>query len=79
MMAVPIQTQPVFRAGSPGQLFEGDFINPDNARRDYDLEYPEGRRFLMVEEFEPDVPNTKFVFVENWDEELKSLVPAGRP
>ena len=79
MMAVPIRTQPVFRAGSPVQLFEGDFINPDNARRDYDLEYPEGRRFLMVEEFEPDVPNTKFVFVENWDEELKSLVPAGRP
>ena len=79
MMVVPIETRPAFRAASPVQLFEGEFINPDNSRRDYDLEYPEGRRFLMVEEFEPDVPNTKLVFVENWDEELKSLVPGGGP
>ena len=57
------------------QLFEGDFANPDNARRDYDLEYPAGKRFLMVEEFEPEVANTKLVYVENWAEELVGLVP----
>ena len=75
MMAVPIRTDPVFRASLPVQLFEGEFINPDDSRRDYDLEYPEGRRFLMVEEFEPEVANTKLVFVENWVEELRRLVP----
>lgn len=77
MMAVPIQTKPAFRAGSPVKLFEGTFINPDNARRDYDLDYPTGKRFLLVQEFEPDVANTKFIFVENWDEELSRLVPRG--
>ena len=75
MMSIPIRTQPEFRAGSPVQLFEGDFLNQDNPRREYDLEYPEGHRFLMVEEFEPEVANTKLVFVENWGEELKKLVP----
>ena len=48
MMAISIRTQPSFRAGAPVELFEGNFINPDNARRDYDLEYPEGRRFLFL-------------------------------
>jgi hypothetical protein len=78
MMAISVQTQPSFRASAPVKLFEGDFSNPDDARRDYDLEYPEGKRFLMVQEVEPDVPSTKFVFVENWTEELKSLLPSGR-
>jgi len=77
MMAVPIRTRPAFRAGAAVKLFEGDFLNQDSPRRDYDLEYPGGRRFLMVEEFEPDAPNTRFVYVQNWDEELKTLVPAG--
>jgi hypothetical protein len=75
MMAVPIQTDPVFRAGTPVQLFEGDFINQDNSRRAYDLEYPEGRRFLMVEDFEPEVATTRLIYVENWAEELERLVP----
>ena len=34
-----------------------------------------GQRFLMVEKCEPEVANTKLVFVENWGEELKALVP----
>jgi Tol biopolymer transport system component len=79
MMSVPIRTQPSFRAGLPVQLFQGDYINSDGNWRDYDLEYPEGRRFLMLEEFEPDVANTRLIFVENWDRELESLVPGNKP
>ena len=75
MMAVPIQTEPVFRAGTPVQLFEGDYVNQDDARRAYDLEYPEGRRFLMVEDYEPETESTRLIYVENWVEELNSLVP----
>jgi hypothetical protein len=75
MMAVPIRTEPVFRAGTPMQLFEGDYLNQDDARRAYDLEYPEGRRFLMVEDYEPEVESTRLIYVENWVEELNSLVP----
>jgi serine/threonine-protein kinase len=75
MMAVSIQTDPVFRAGSPVKLFEGDFHNQDSSRRDYDLDYPEGRRFLMVEDYEPEVASTKLIYVENWAEELERLVP----
>jgi len=28
----------------------------------------------MIEDFEPEVANTKLVYVENWAEELKRLV-----
>ncbi|HXI01707.1 MAG TPA: protein kinase [Candidatus Saccharimonadales bacterium] len=77
MMAVPIRTRPEFHAGTPVKLFEGDFVNEDRSRRDYDLEYPGGKRFLMIEEVEPEVHDTKFVYVRNWSEELNTLVPAG--
>jgi len=79
MMAVPIRTRPTFQAGTPVKLFEGDFLNPGGHQRDYDLEYPAGKRFLMVEEVEPEVQDTKLVFVQNWNEELDKLVPPGSP
>ena len=77
MMAISIQTKPTFLAGAPVKLFEGNMVNQNNSRRDYDLDYPAGKRFLMVQEFEPAVENTKLIFVENWDQELKKLVPGG--
>jgi serine/threonine protein kinase len=78
MMSVTVKTDPVFRTGPPSELFRGDFINPDGAFRDYDLEYPEGRRFLMVEDLEPEVSSTRLIYVENWDTELESLVPGDK-
>lgn len=77
MMAVPIQTRPAFHAGEPVKLFDGNYINQDNSQRDYDLEYPKGRRFLMVEDVAGAVPDTRLVLVQNWDQELKKLVPVG--
>ena len=35
---------------------------------------PDGRRFIMIENVEPD-PANAFILVQNWAEELERLVP----
>ena len=71
MMAVDVQTNPVFRPGQPKVLFEGRYGNA------YDVE-PEGKRFLMikpaaVQRAQGDQVNV----VLNWFEELRRRVPMG--
>jgi len=68
MMAVAVETEPTFRAGKPALLFEGQFL----ARYDVSLD---GERFVMVQEAEH---STQIHVVQNWFEELKQRVPAGR-
>ena len=53
--------------GGPGQLAQG---------RTYDVA-PDGRRFLMIKEGSDDTsgPANTIVVVQNWDQELKRLVP----
>jgi hypothetical protein len=77
MMAVPIQTSPVFSAGKPAMLFQGQYLLGPGGPT-YDVS-PDGRRFLMVKQgsnspIGAGVP-FRFVIVENWVEELKRLVP----
>jgi serine/threonine-protein kinase len=77
MMAVPIQTNPSFRAGNPVKLFEGQFYTGQNTRS-YDVS-ADGQRFLMVKGAaatlaEQGSPN--MVVVEHWTEEVKARVPA---
>jgi len=72
MMSVPIENEPVFATGKPQMLFEGDSF-----RITYDVD-PAGQRFLMVKrEYAGSETNTNvdLVFVQNWFEELKRLVP----
>ncbi len=70
MMAVSIQTEPTFKAGTPRLLFEGG-----NARgpggRVFDVN-SEGR-FLMMKDEEQTANQINVVL--NWFEELKRLVP----
>jgi hypothetical protein len=77
LMAVPIQTAPVFSAGKPTMLFQGQYLLGPGGPT-YDIS-PDGRRFLMVKQgsnspIGAGVP-FRFVIVENWIEDLKRLVP----
>ena len=67
MMAVPVTTQPTFRAGAPTLLFEGE------SRVSYDVT-PDGQRFLTIQKGEQEAA-TQINVVLNWFEELKRLVP----
>ena len=75
MMAVPVQTTPGFKAGTPQVLFKGDYLAPQNGRT-YDVS-PDGKRFLMIKAGpETEAPvEASIVVVQNWLEELKRRVP----
>jgi len=71
MMAVPVETEPSFRAATPRVLFEGPYYSvPGSAN--YDVS-PDGQRFVMVRSNE--TTSTQINVVLNWFEELKRLVP----
>lgn len=70
MLAVTVGTEPNFAAGIPRQLFEQPYLKAEDGSRQYDLEYPEGKRFLMIKEI-PDPETTKLVYVENWTQQLR--------
>jgi eukaryotic-like serine/threonine-protein kinase len=75
LISVAIGTAPAFRAGTPETVFESaDLASPWG--RSYDVA-PDGRRFLMALEKEPpkNLAQTQMIFVQNWSEELKRLVP----
>ena len=74
MMAVPVTTQPTFRAGAPTLLFEGQYHNDFNwSPPNYDVT-PDGQRFLMIQPGEQEAA-TQINVVLNWFEELKRLAP----
>ena len=71
MMAVSIQTEPTFKAGTPRLLFEEGAFARGPGRNRYDVD-SEGR-FLMMKEEEQTAGQINVVL--NWFEELKRLVP----
>ena len=80
LMAVPIQTGSTLVVGRPQPLFDDTFRNgvAINGAREYDVG-PDGRFLMMrVGTADPNVdPNQydHFVFVDNWFDELRRLVP----
>jgi hypothetical protein len=78
LMAVPIQTDSGFKAGSPVKLLEGPYFAGPGIRA-YDVS-TDGKRFLMIKEpgleSAPDATPASLVAVVNWHEELKRRVPA---
>jgi eukaryotic-like serine/threonine-protein kinase len=74
LMAVRIAPGATFTAGTPTRLFEGRYYVGDaaNVGRTYDVS-PDGRRFLMMKA-DTTTP-TNIIVVQNWDQELKRLVP----
>ena len=77
MMAVSVETSPRVELGVPRTLFEGEYYSVPIGARQYDLEYPEGKRFLMIKEL-PNMTTTKLHYVENWSEVLKRAAPPTR-
>jgi serine/threonine-protein kinase len=78
MMAVAVETGPVFAAAKPKMLFEGHYeagIFPFEPN--YDIS-PDGQRFLMIKASEQESAETQINVVLNWFEELKGHVLAER-
>ena len=79
MMAVPVDTEPTFKAGAPEVLFEQQYFYSRTSHT-YDVA-PDGR-FLMIKTGattdDGSAPTAQIVLVENWFEELKRLVPTDR-
>lgn len=76
-LVVAIESEPEFSAGKPQLLFTSDHINNWGG---YTVS-ADGQRFLMLkppsrESLEPVAIPTNVVLVDNFDEELKRLVPA---
>ena len=73
LMSVAIVTAPAFSAGKPVAMFgSADLAMPWG--RSYDVA-PDGRRFLLALKGDEPARPTEMIFVQNWLEELKRLVP----
>lgn len=73
MMAVEVQTEPTFRAGTPRLLFERVYGHPPPTLQPgfgYDIA-PDGKHFLMVKPVEEQSSVPQLQVVENWFEEIK--------
>ena len=87
VMAAPIQLTPTFSARSPTKLFDAHSILLDGrfiatgTHRTYDVSR-DGQRFLMIKEnaasSEGNAPPASMIVVQNWFEELKAKMAAGK-
>jgi hypothetical protein len=69
MMALDVQTSPMFRAGTPKVLFQGNYANSYDVASD-------GKRFLMIKL--PAIAQRsadQVTVVLNWFDELRRRVP----
>jgi serine/threonine-protein kinase len=73
MMVVGIDPR-TLSVGSPEALFEGPYEGDAAGSRRYDMS-PDGRRFLMIKQPPETAEPPDIIVVENWDQELKRLVP----
>ncbi|HKV03999.1 MAG TPA: protein kinase [Candidatus Acidoferrales bacterium] len=75
MMAVDITSEPIFAAGKPRMLFEGQYEPTPLTVPNYAVS-SDGQRFLMLKPVEQEqAAPTQINVVLNWTEELKRLVP----
>ena len=72
MMAVDIETEPTFRAGTPRLLFEGGVLSRGTgSTATYDVT-ADGQRFVMLRNVSSEA---RINIVQNWFEELRQRVP----
>ena len=77
IMVVEVETAPVFSAGSPRVLLEGDYVYLGAEHPSYAVS-PDGEHFLMLKEGDlsgqaQEPP--KVIIAQNWLEELNELAP----
>jgi hypothetical protein len=83
---VSVETEPIFKPGTPRILFRGNYVGAFPANGiPWDI-HPDGKRFLMMKgpettgeetavEKPAEVGPRKITIVLNWVEELKQRVP----
>jgi len=73
LVSVPVQTEPVFRAGKPLVLFHGGYegLLGNLGAPDFDVT-ADGKRFLMIRSPELNLKLTQIRVVLDWFEELKT-------
>ena len=71
IMAVGIEIEPAFQAGTPQQLFSGPYRESSGVQYDATRD---GQRFLMLRQG-GDGATPEIAVITNWFEELKRLVP----
>jgi hypothetical protein len=81
LMRVPVETGTTWRAGAPTKLFDWPLFRGSGANlsRTYDIS-TDDKRFLMLKQRD-DVTTAaapSIVVVQNWQEELKRLIPPPR-
>ena len=69
--------QPGFSAGKPAVLFEGPWLPTPVTLPNYDVSR-DGQRFLMLKAADEDQGAQQIVVVQNWLEELKQRMAAGK-
>jgi Tol biopolymer transport system component len=77
MMAVSVNLQPGFSADKPVVLFEGPWLATRGTFQHYDVA-PDGKRFLMLKTADQDQGVQRIVVIQNWLEELKRRMAAGK-
>ena len=77
MMAAAVTLQPAFSADKPKVLFEGPWLPTPISLPNYDAS-PDGQRFLMLKPADLDEGARQIVVVQNWFEELKRRMAAGK-
>jgi serine/threonine-protein kinase len=78
LWVVDVQTDGVFATSKPRLLFDKPEYLTSSPYRTYDLSL-DSQRFLMVKgEQRKPAPVTEMILIQNWFEELKRLLPAGK-
>jgi len=77
MMAVPVTLAAGFAAGKPEALFEGPWLRTPRTLPNYDVS-GDGKRFLVLKADDQDESAPEIVVVQNWYEELKRRMAAGK-
>lgn len=74
VMAVPVETSPTFKAGTPRMLFQGPYFSSGH---DYAV-MPDGRGFIMIRESESQSGPTEMRVILNWSQDLGNPAPPQR-
>ncbi len=72
MMAVDVQTQPTFSAGTPHELFHGGFEQSNFPFTGYDVS-PDAKRFVMIAPSGNEEGRAQIDVVLNWAKELRQI------
>jgi len=76
VLGVNVSTSPAFSVGAPHVVMDGRFRQSVNAKTAYDIS-PDGRRFLRIQQAQPERPRDQLDIVLNWLAELK-VTPQGK-